>query len=356
MVPAVAAVNHFLRVGRDLARRSASDLGDRHIAADWSDLGVTFASIDGVEEWSADERERFKQETMIGGVTRIADKIERARRARVAVKGGKQVDMENKEFPLERLGDVLAQARSHRDRALWALLAGGGLRISEALNLGMQHIDQETGEIWVLDRDQAWPKNDLSDRERLRFKGRSIARVFMYEPLRSVFWDALQAYLRTEYVGSSAGEDFLFRKLDGVGRGQPLVQASDTAVGKSFKSAVVRAKVPGPRDAPDHVWTLHSLRHSYGVYMLNYIPVPGGPGLRLTEVQMLMGHARVSSTQVYARHDRVLLEARIESANMLLYGGRSASVGEAMATLPASIASRLRAAAGRIEKDGLAGT
>ncbi|GJE36316.1 Tyrosine recombinase XerC [Methylobacterium persicinum] len=332
--------------------RTADSLRDRAIVADWLDLQVTFAAIDGTEAWSKEERARLKQGTMIGGVTRLRDKLERPRGLRSAVKGGVQVDLEHKEFPFARLGDLLAQARSHRDRALWALLAGGGLRISEALNLGMRHFDATTGEIWVLDREKEWADSDLTERERLRFKGRTIARVYMYEPLRSVFWDALRSYLLTEYVGSAGGDDFLFKKLDGSGRGRPLVEASDTAVGKAFKAAVVRAGIPGPAEAPSHVWTLHSLRHSYGVYMLNHIPVPGGPGLRLTEVQMLMGHARVSSTEVYARHDRILLEAQVEAANAVLFSGRSKDVQQTMALLPSSIATRLRATADAIEQSG----
>lgn len=352
MTPVIAAVNHFLRLARDHALRTADSLRDRTIVADWLDLQVTFAAIEGTQAWSREEQARLKQGTMMGGVTRLRDKLEKPRGLRSAVKGGVQVDLEHKEFPFSRLGDLLAQARTHRDRALWALLAGGGLRISEALNLGMRHFDATTGEIWVLDREKEWADSDLTERERLRFKGRTIARVYMYEPLRSVFWDALRSYLLTEYVGSAGNDDFLFKKLDGSGRGRPLVEASDTAVGKAFKAAVVRAGVPGPPEAPAHVWTLHSLRHSYGVYMLNHIPVPGGPGLRLTEVQMLMGHARVSSTQVYARHDMILLEAQVEAANAVLFSGQSKDVQETMALLPSSIATRLRATADAIERSG----
>ncbi len=49
--------------------------------------------------------------------------------------------------------------------------------------------------------------------------------------------------------------------------------------------------------------------------MLNYLPVPDGPGLALSEVQTLMGHARTESTAIYAREDRDILSAKIELAD-----------------------------------------
>ena len=55
--------------------------------------------------------------------------------------------------------------------------------------------------------------------------------------------------------------------------------------------------------------------------MLNYIPVPGGFGLRDSEVQMLMGHKDINSTRHYARQDDTMLRVKLEAADRLIYEG-----------------------------------
>ena len=353
--PVVAAVNHFLALARDEALKGMTVLRDADLQADWLDLSVTFAAIDGTQRWSQHQRERLKQQTLIGGVVRVRDRLERPLGLRSPFKGRKQIDLENKDFPLDRLADLLGSARSHRDRALWALLAGGGLRLHEALNLRLGDLDARNGEVWVIDPNNARFGREMTPDETLRFKGRTMSRVYFYEPLGSIFREALRSYLATEFVGGTdPRNDFLFRKLDGADRGAPLVHASDTAHQKQFKKAVIAASVPGPEEAPEYAWTLHSLRHSYGVYMLNYLPVPGGPGLRLTEVQTLMGHASPESTQIYARHATHLLQARVAAANEFVYSGLVADSETALREMPFSIASRLRETADRLERNATA--
>lgn len=346
--PVLAAVNQLLRFGKDEALRAAAAFDDHGMQVEWDDLRTAFAAIEGSERWSRAEKDRLRQQTLLGGVIRLREELQRPRGLRSPVRGGVQVDLVNKEFPFERLGDLLDAALSARDRTLWALLAGGGLRLHEALNLRFSDVDPRTGEVWIVDPDNHRFGQAMQERDRLRFKGRAMSKVYLFEPLRTAFWAALKDYLDTEFVGTSdPSNDFLFRKIDGGGRGDALVGASDTAIEKQFKAAVRRARVPGPREAPDHLWTPHSLRHCYGVYMLNYIPVPGGPGLRLTEVQALMGHARIESTAIYARHDQLLLEAKIEAADMALFDAGSTFDGN-LSEFPHAIADRLRTLADSI--------
>lgn len=61
-----------------------------------------------------------------------------------------------------------------------------------------------------------------------------------------------------------------------------------------------------------------------------------------------MGHARIESTRVYARHDRILLEAKVAVAEWAVFEGRSPQ--EALSALPELIATRLRNAADVLEK------
>jgi integrase len=98
------------------------------------------------------------------------------------------------------------------------------------------------------------------------------------------------------------------------------VNASDAAMGKSFKKAIALANVPIPFGRKD--WTLHSLRHLYGVYMLNDIPIDRENnvfGLDLTEVQMLMGHKSINQTRHYARSKENKLEKKLENADKELF-------------------------------------
>ena len=348
--PTLAAVNRFLAFARDLALKRSQAATARGIEIDRGGLAEIFHAIDGVDEWTRQERDNFKKSAVMAAVVRIATKLERPRGLRTVVRGGTQKDLENKEFPLSRMGALLRAAKSHRDRAFWLLLAGGGLRYSEALGIRLGDVDARTGEVWVIDPENLRFGRSVEDHDRVRFKGRQMSRVYLFEPLASLFWSELQQYLRLEFIPTDA-HDFLFQKLDSVGRGQPLVDASDTAVEQSFKKAVIAADIPGPSEAPDHVWTLHSLRHAYGVHMLNYLPVPGGPGLKLSEVQQLMGHASIESTKKYARHTQDMLAARLEVADRIVFGEIGGGF-DALDNLPAFIANRLREVADRVEGRG----
>ncbi|MDR6829809.1 integrase [Bosea sp. BE271] len=345
--PTIAAVNRMLRFAKDDADRTRALLANVGHQVDFLELGETFRAIDGVVAWSRLEKEHFKQRSVLGGVIRIKSALTRPRGLRSAIRSGKQVESEARDFPLQWLSNLLEAATSHRDRALWALLAGGGLRLHEALNIRTNELDLRTREIFVIDPERRRFARALSRTENERFKGRQVSRVTMFEPVASFFWDALEQYLRKEFVPVD-NDDHLFQQLEATRRGRPLSAASDAALQSSFKKAVKAVGVPGPPDDPKHVWTPHSLRHLYGVYMLNYVPVPGGPGLRLTEVQQLMGHARIESTRVYARHDRILLEAKVAVAEWAVFEGRSPQ--EALSALPELIATRLRNAADVLEK------
>jgi hypothetical protein len=55
----------------------------------------------------------------------------------------------------------------------------------------------------------------------------------------------------------------------------------------------------------------------YGTYTLKYMPVPGQatPGLPITYVKILMGHASITSTMKYAKHDTDIIDAYLQHAN-----------------------------------------
>jgi len=149
-----------------------------------------------------------------------------------------------------------------RDRALLEVLYGTGARISEAVGLDVDDLDLTDGTVL------------------LRGKG-SKERVV---PVGSFARDAVEAYLvrgRPELVAAGNG-----RTTGGAlflnARGGRLSRQSAWAV---LAKAADRAGVT--RDVSPH-----TLRHSFATHLLD-----GGADVRV--VQELLGHASVTTTQVY---------------------------------------------------------
>ncbi|MGB0102258.1 MAG: site-specific tyrosine recombinase XerD [Nocardioides sp.] len=151
-----------------------------------------------------------------------------------------------------------------RDRALLEVLYGTGARISEAVGLDVDDLalpDTEEAVGTVL----------------LRGKGGKERIV----PVGSFAREAVDAYLvrgRTELVSAGRGTPALFLNA----RGGRLSRQSAWAV---LVKAAERAGVT--RDVSPH-----TLRHSFATHLLD-----GGADVRV--VQELLGHASVTTTQVY---------------------------------------------------------
>ena len=154
------------------------------------------------------------------------------------------------------VGDTPA---SLRDRALLEVLYGTGARISEAVNLDLDDLDLEGGALRLFGK---------GSKERL-------------VPLGSFAREALQAYLvrsRPGLAGKGKGTPAVFLNQ----RGSRLSRQSAWAV---LRACAERASVPG------HV-SPHTLRHSIATHLLE-----GGADVRV--VQELLGHASVTTTQIY---------------------------------------------------------
>lgn len=145
-----------------------------------------------------------------------------------------------------------------RDLAVLLLLYGAGLRIGEAMGL--------TGAILPLG-------------ETLRVTGkRDKTRIV---PLLPQVRDAIGDYVRRCPYGVAPGEA-LFRGA----RGGPL---SPAIIRRAVRAARAQLGLP-PRTTP------HALRHSFATHLL-------GRGADLRALQELLGHASLSSTQIYTAVD-----------------------------------------------------
>ena len=151
-----------------------------------------------------------------------------------------------------------------RDTALLTLLYGAGLRISEALSL-------KRGDV------------PLGATLTVLGKGRKERSI----PVLPVVAEALQAYAaKIPFTGAPSDALFLSR------RGKPM---------SAREAQGLMQKLRGALGLSDRA-TPHALRHSFATHLLS-----GGGDLR--SVQELLGHASLSTTQIYTAIDtRELLE------------------------------------------------
>jgi len=163
---------------------------------------------------------------------------------------------------LESAGDDETPS-GHRSRALVELLYAGGLRVSEALGLDREDASLEAGFVRVIGK---------GDRERLVPIG-DLARDW----LRSWVDGPRASLLALHHVSPARGGPLF---LGDRGRRLARQQAWGIVTG-----AAERAGLAG-RVSP------HTLRHSFATHLLE-----GGADLRI--VQELLGHASISTTQLY---------------------------------------------------------
>jgi len=165
------------------------------------------------------------------------------------------------------------RAAALRDLAVLELLYGAGLRVSECCGLAPGDVDARRGHVTVLG------------------KGSKVRRVPLGEPA----CDAVTRYVR---------------------EARPLLAGPETPPGALLLNA--RGRRLGARDArrildryrlPDgRALHPHSLRHAFATHMLER-------GADLRVVQELLGHADLSTTQVYTHVTRDRLRSVYEDAH-----------------------------------------
>lgn len=155
-----------------------------------------------------------------------------------------------------------------RDRALLELLYATGLRASEAANLSLEDINFQIGYLRCLGK---------GNKERI-------------VPVHQVALDIISQYqgqLRPELVGDKQCSQLFVSR---TGR-----RLSRIEVWRIVRKAALRAGMSGKV-------TPHTLRHCFGTHLLQ-----GGADLR--SVQEMLGHADVTTTQIYTHVDQDHLRA-----------------------------------------------
>lgn len=208
-------------------------------------------------------------------------------------------------FPFEKIEALIDSGKTCRDRALTALLAAIGCREHEALQIRLIDISFINRTILLINpHTRDCPGLTDLETELLSWKGRSTPEIYFLEPWGDIFWAEVSAYMKHERVKFS-GNDFLFQILIGETRGRPLFTSDRSSRNKSFRKRAESCGVHLPTGT-----AVHSLRHSFGVYALNYHPLANGAmGFELATVAKMMGHSDISNTKKYAKKDRELIIA-----------------------------------------------
>ncbi|MGJ9412224.1 site-specific tyrosine recombinase XerD [Aeromicrobium sp. CF4.19] len=182
-----------------------------------------------------------------------------------AVKPPRPVARLPKALPLEQVEAILEAAGApgtvlaSRDRALLEVLYGTGARISEAVGLDVDDVDLDEGTAL------------------LRGKGGKQRLV----PVGTYATSALADYLtasRPTLVSASTSTPAVFLNARG---GRLSRQSAWTVLVKAAQRAGITTEV-----------SPHTLRHSFATHLLD-----GGADVRV--VQELLGHASVTTTQIY---------------------------------------------------------
>jgi integrase/recombinase XerD len=172
-------------------------------------------------------------------------------------------------------GEAGRGPKALRDAALLELLYATGMRVSEVAHLTLDDLDLEGGTV--------------------RCVGKGTKERVM--PLYPKAVESLRDYLengRSAFLGDNRGERTLFLNP----RGEQLTRQGLWLIIKGYAREV---------NLEDRV-TPHTLRHSFATHMLD-----GGAGLR--EVQRLLGHANISTTQVYTHVSRDRLRQVYDEAH-----------------------------------------
>ncbi|MDP1870786.1 MAG: site-specific tyrosine recombinase XerD [Gallionella sp.] len=145
-----------------------------------------------------------------------------------------------------------------RDRTMLEVLYATGLRVSELVSLGIGQLDMDMGVVRV---------SGKGNKERL-------------VPLGEVALDWLQSYLDNSRSSLLAGRisDDLFVTARGSGMTRQM-----------FWYLIKKHAKQGGLNKP---LSPHTLRHAFATHLLNH-------GADLRVVQMLLGHADISTTQIY---------------------------------------------------------
>lgn len=179
-----------------------------------------------------------------------------------------------------------------RDRLLVSLLFEGGLRISEALGIHLQDLNQlEDGIVKIVPRE--------NNENGARVKNHAAGQILLPPYVIDIVLD----YINTEILDYSS--DFLFLNLCGPSKGAPLKANTVTGLFNRLSQQLGYKVTP------------HMLRHGFATEKLE-------AGWQMEDISAYLRHKSLQSTQVYAHYSDVLKKEKMRDyldAQNIGYGG-----------------------------------
>ncbi|QQR86308.1 MAG: site-specific tyrosine recombinase XerD [Flavobacteriales bacterium] len=165
----------------------------------------------------------------------------------------------------------MSRPMAHRDRAILETLYGCGLRVSELCTLRLSRLNFEEGFVRVIGK---------GDKERLvPISPEAVKQIELYRTNE-----------RSHLPVAKSAEDILFLNA----RGSGLSRVSVFNLTKRLAALAGVRKTISP----------HTFRHSFATHL-----VEGGADLRA--VQEMLGHASITTTEIYTHLDRDYLRSNI---------------------------------------------
>ncbi len=154
------------------------------------------------------------------------------------------------------IASLLEHCHNRKHKALFALIYGSGLRVSEAAAIKTEHIDSRTMRVFVQGGKGAKDRYTV-----LSHTAVQLLREYWkaYRPAHPESWLFLGTYSPTHITSA--------------------------AISRAFCDALKRAQI-------SKEVSIHSLRHSFATHLLE-------DGVSLLQIKELLGHASIRSTTVY---------------------------------------------------------
>ena len=176
-------------------------------------------------------------------------------------------------FEIEKIFESIDQSKAEgtRNRAMLEVLYSSGLRVSELINLKMNHVYFDIGFLRIIGK---------GNKERLVPIGKSAIKYM------KIYIEEIRCHLKID----PDFENFVFLNR----RGKSLTRVMIFIIIKDLvKVAGIEKKV-----------SPHTFRHSFATHL-----VEGGADLRA--VQEMLGHESITTTEIYTHLDRQYLKSTI---------------------------------------------
>ena len=162
----IAAINSFLDYTFQSEEDNREYISIKSNIQLSNDFKSVLVELNDIKELNHFQKSALKQRSFIANLYRKSGRILVSTGIKSNHKSVSNRDFKNLDFPALEIPNLLSNTSCFRDKAIYALLAGTGIRSSEALTLTWEMIDIENQKIYIKDLDEN--KNN----ENIRFKGR----------------------------------------------------------------------------------------------------------------------------------------------------------------------------------------